>query len=283
MATRPGLIFLLAAASSGLLISCSSPAARELAAGRRALGQGRYHEAIERFNEVTIEAPGSAEAAQALYEMALIRYLRQRDVDSALTTFRKLLRSYPDHPLARDARRLLARMYQEDLGEPEKAIQEYEILLKDETDPEERKAFLLEIADCRYTADDLEAAAEAYHRVIEAFPRDPESASAYLRLAHIQRLTGRTEEAFTNLQAVLRTAKDRPSRRKAYEMRAEMLAEEGQYHEAQSCLAEAAREFPDDSEMTELLSRIREQETARALAEGEGESGEWRRWGSARP
>jgi len=283
MTARTRLLYSLAGVLIGVGVACSSPGSDELTAAREALGRGRYGEALERYTEVTIQAPGTPEAAQALYELALIHYLQRRDVDAARSTFRKILLSYPDSAVARDARRLLARMYSEDLGEPEKAIREYELLLMEETDPEQRKSLLLDIAYSRYTTGDMEGAAEAYRRVIEDFPQDQESFGAYLRLAHIQRLAGRSDEALGSLLALLGMTEDPAFRRKAYQMRAEALAELGRYEEARTCLTAAAEEFPGDPDMTELLVRIRDQENQRKLAEAEGELGEGIHWGSGRP
>ena len=269
--------------TSLVILSCSSPESDELAAAREALGGGRYREAIEHYTEVTIQAPESLEAAQALYDVALIHYLRRRDLDSARSTFRKILSFYPESDVARDARLLLARMYEQDLGAPDKAIREYEFLLESETDPAERNSLLMRIADCRYEMDDMGRAAEAYRRVAEDSPRGEESVRAYLRLAHIRRLTGRMDEAVENLETVLRVSEVPDSRRKAYQALAEVLADEGRYADAKSCLTAASEEFVGDVEIATLISRIEEQEKERRRAESDAEPGDRVRWGRGRP
>ena len=288
--TSPGLVFLASLAltcsaslASLATLSCSSPQSDELDAAREALGAGRYHEAIEHYTEVTLQAPESPEAAQALYDVGLIHYLRRRDLDSARSTFRKILSSYPESDVARDARGLLARMYEQDLGEPEKAIREYELLLESETDPGERKTLLTRIANCRYEMDDMEGAAEAYRRVVEDSPLEEESVGAYLRLAHIQRLAGRADEALENLEAVLGFSEDQGSRRKAYYARAEVLAEEGRFADAKSCLTAASEEFAGDDEIAALVSRIDDQAEERRRAESGEEPDKQVRWGRGRP
>lgn len=269
--------------SAGLVTGCSSPESNELAAAREALGAGRYGEAVERYTEVTLEAPESPEARQALYEVALIHYLRRRDLDAARSTLSKILSSYPESDVARDSRRLLARMYEQDLGEPDKAIREYELLLESETVPGERRALLVRIANCRYTMDDMEGAAEAYHRVVEDSPEDEDSVGAYLRLAHIQRLMGRVDEAIANLAAVLKLSKNRSARRRAYQAQVEILLEQGRFADAKSCLTAATGEFAGDDEMAALASRIEDQEEERRRAES-GEAPDYQvRWGRGRP
>ncbi len=282
--TSPGLVFFASLAlTCSATLSCSSPQSDELAAAREALGGGRYHEAIEHYTEVTLQAPESPEAAQALYDVGLIHYLRHRDLDSARSTFRKILSSYPESDVARDARRLLARMYEQDLGEPDKAIREYELLVESETDPGERRTLLTRIANCRYEMDDMEGAAEAYRRVVEDSPPDEESMGAYLRLAHIQRLAGRADEALENLEVVLGVSEDQGSRRKAYYAMAEVLAEQGRFADAKSCLTAASEEFAGDDEIAALVSRIDNQVEERRRAERGEESDKQVRWGRGRP
>lgn len=283
MPARSICFYLLTGISTIAVLACTSPASDELAAAREALGRGRYREAIERYTEVTIQAPGSPEAAQALYDLALIHYLKRRDLDAARSTFRKVLTSYPESAVARDARRLLGRMYEQDLGEPEKAIREYELLLEDAIDPAEKKSLLLQIANCRYNSNEIDLAAEGYRRVIERFPRDEESDGAYLRLAHIDRLNGRAEEAVQTLETLLGVTEDADTRRKAYLMQAEALGDLGRYGDAQTCLTLAEEEFPGDPEISVMASRLREQEEAQRSVASGGELEQNFRWGRARP
>ncbi len=223
MPARSIPLLVLAILASGSVFGCSSPGSDELVAAQEALGRGRYREAIEHYTEVTIQAPGSPEAAQALYDLALIYYLQRRDVETARSTLRKLLSFYPDAEVTRDARRVLARMYEEDLGQPEKAIQEYQLLLAAETDTVEAQNLLLKIANCRYNTNELELAAQVYRRVVRDFSYGEGSATAHLRLAHIDRLEGRVEKTLETLETLLARTEDPDRRRKAYLMQAEAL------------------------------------------------------------
>ena len=282
MPTRSILLLLLAILACGGVFACSSPGSDELAAAREAQGQGRYREAIEHYTEVTIQAPGSPEAAQALYNLALIHYLQRRDVETARSTLRKLLSFYPDAEVTRHAHGVLARMYEQDLGQPEKAIEEYELLLAAETDTAETKNLLLKIANCRYDTDELVLAAQVYRRVVREFPYGEGSAIAHLRLAHIHHLDGRAEKSLETLEKLLARTKEPDTRRKAYLMEAEALGDLHRYDEAGTILGRAEEEFPGDPELASMAARLRQQEEAQRSVEAGEELEQPFRWGRGR-
>jgi TolA-binding protein len=280
-------LLLLTGLLATVVVDCSSPASEELYEARRALGRGRYREAIDRYTEVTLQAPGSPEAAQALYDVALIYYLKLRDLETARSTFRKLLTFYPTSPVAREARVLLARMYEEDLGDPHRAIEEYALLIQHESDPAKDKTYLLKIAQCRYSLNQLDEAAEDYRRIIEDFAYDEESDAAFLRLAHLEAIDGRAEEALERMDTLLEISQVPESRRRAYLMQAEILGGRGQFDEAAARFERAAEEFPGDPELASLEDRLHEQqeELARAAAEARASSELEKRvrWSRGRP
>ena len=254
---------------------CTSPGAEQLEAGRRALGRGRYNEAIALYSEVALQAPGTPQAAQALYDIAVIHYLKLRDLDAARNTFRKLVSEYPKSPKAREGRRMLARMYEEDLSDPERAIQEHQVLLADARDRREERDLLAAIANCRYLLDDLVAAAEGYHRLIRDYAYEPDVDAIYLRLAHIEAMRGRAEEALDVLEALFELSRRPETRLNAYMARVEVLLEARRYDEAAASLQAAGSEFPAASEITELESRLAQQRRQeRSLDDGAKDSRE---------
>ena len=275
-------LFLLAVLVCGCAFACSSPGSDELAAAREALGQGLYREAIGHYTEVTIQAPGSPEAAQALYDLALIHYLQRRDLESARSTLRRLLSLYPDAEVTRDARRVLARMYEQDLGQPEKAIQEYELLLVTETNMAKKKNLLLKIANSRYSTDELELAAQVYGRVIQEFTYGEGSATAHLRLAHIDRLKGRAEKSIETLEKLLARAEEPDTRRRGHLMQAEAFGDLQRYEDAETLLGLAEEEFPGDPEIADMVSSLEQQEEAQRSVEANGELEKQFNWGRGR-
>jgi len=257
------------------LIACKSPAEKQLDAGRRAFGRGLYQEAINHYGELVLQMPESPEAARALYEQGIIYYLKLRDLDTAFVNFRKVITEHNDSPIAKDARLMLARMYQEDLGEHEKAIREYERLLEEMEETEEQKAILLSLADSYYELDDMGRAAEHYQRVMDLadHPDDQGADAAFLRRALIEALEGRREEALGMLEDLLEKTDEPEARHHAYVSAAEIRLISNEYEQAKAVLARADREFPDDGKLFELADRAeRQEQDGRSLDDGTIES-----------
>ncbi|MFQ5789933.1 MAG: tetratricopeptide repeat protein [Acidobacteriota bacterium] len=273
----PGTVRLLwlLGPSAAWVIGCSQPGTQQLEAGRRALGRGQYREAIALYTEVTLEASGSPQAAQALLDIGAIYYLRLRDLDAARASFRKLIAEYPQTRAAREGRRMMARMYEEDLGEPEKAIEEYKQMLAEASDAAEEKSILLSVANCLYALNRLTESASAYRRVIEEFPYDKESDQAFIRLAHIEALQGQGEQALAVLERLLGATQQQESRLRAYQARTEVFLVLGRYDEAGACLGRAEDEFPDRPDLSALRLRLdQHRQGEMSLDGGERESQE---------
>lgn len=256
-----------------VVLNCQAPLEKQLEAGERALGRGQYRKAIGIYSEVILQAPGSEQAAKALYEMAVIYYLQRRNLDAARASIRKILHEHPNTAVAHDARRLLARIYADDLKAPEKAIQEYRQLLENAGDERERRDILLSIADCRYQQDNLMAATEDYRYIIEEVSYGEATDRAFLRLAYIEALLGRSEEALEALEALIVATDNPQSRREAFLARAEIHLRTNRRPQARASLASADREFPDDPVLVDLGTRLAWLEReAKSLDDGASES-----------
>ena len=73
--------------------------------------QKKYAKAAAAFQKIITQAPGSALAAGALYEIALIHALQdnpQKDYARATHTFQEFLKRYPDNDRAIEARNWIA-------------------------------------------------------------------------------------------------------------------------------------------------------------------------------
>jgi tetratricopeptide (TPR) repeat protein len=270
--TTWGVFFLAGSLVVGFT-ACKSSAERQLEAGIQAMGRGQYREALDIFTEVVLLTPGSPEAARAIYDMGVIHYLKQRDLDAARSSFRKVLDEYPASDVAPEARRMLARVYEKEEGELHKAVQEYYRLLEHTDDQTKEKDILLDVANCYYRLDELEYASRLYRRIIEDYSYDEVSDHAYLRLAHIETLAGRGEEARSIIETLLERTDQPGSRRRAFLLAAEVVLQSSEYGRGRILLARADREFPGDPELLDLVSRLVRQEVdGRSLEEGDPEA-----------
>ncbi len=183
-------------------VGCRLSDEQRLVAGRQAMGRGEYREAIRHYNEIVLGNPSSPEAPRALYEVGVIYFLELRDVEAAKRIFREVKSDYPQSPSAKDARRMLARIYGDEQGELRRAIRAYEQLL-DEYAGRDKKEIQLAIADYYYELDEMTTAVEGYGRVIDEHAYDELSDRAYIRLAHISAFLGREEESLAAVEALL--------------------------------------------------------------------------------
>jgi tetratricopeptide (TPR) repeat protein len=131
----------------------------------------------------------------------------------------------------------------------------------------------MSIADCYYQMDAMEQATNTYRRIVEDYPYDEESDQALLRLAHCEALAGRWDASGMVLGLLLEHS-DRPeSRHRALLLAAEILLQFGEYERAWDMLARADREFPNDTDISDLATRLaRQKQDGKSLDDGAQDS-----------
>lgn len=251
-----------------LLAGCQREEIDLTARARNAIEADDYETAARLYREVTIVAPGSPLAADALLELARIYYLRLRDVDAATDRLRKLLADHANSDAAPEARRLLARIYEEDLDEPAKALEHYRALLSGEREAERRRRTLLSIANYLYRVDELEEAAEAY-RVVLALPYHADTDGAYLRLANLEWLAGEEERALSLLGELSSKTESRERRHDGVVLELDVLISLGRFDQARERLGRARESFPDSTKLDRLDERLREAIRSHRWLDGE--------------
>ncbi|MGH9319622.1 MAG: tetratricopeptide repeat protein [Vicinamibacteria bacterium] len=277
-------LFLLTLVSSAALgRGCASETERLLAEAARAEGADDYEGAARRLREIVITHPESPLAAQAQLELAQIYLLRMRDVGAAHAALVKILDDYPASPVAQKAHGLLARLYERELAEPERALLHYRAVLESRPDVETERETLLALGDCHYRLERLEEAAAAYRAAV-SLSYDGASDSAYFRLATLSRLSDDLEESLRWLQELVSRTKDPPRLYAALSAQVQVLMELDRFDEAGARLREAERLSPDAPENEELQARLRAARSEGHSFEGENETLEELqkriRWGS---
>lgn len=252
------------------LVACGDRSEELFSSGRRAMEEDDYETAARLYQEVTIQTPDSPFAARAYYELAQIYYLRLRDVGGAKDSLVKVLQDYPDAPVNVDARRLLARLYEDDLQDPERALMLYRGLLSENLEAETRRATLLDIGDCQYGMGELDASANAY-RLALSLPYDPDMDSAYMRLANLEWLGGSAEESLLLLRALQEQTTVNDYLHEALLSEVEVLVSLGRFSEADERLRVAEDSFPDSPDVEEVRSRLTDTEAQHRSLDGEGE------------
>ena len=254
---------------------------------RRAMEADNYETAARLYQEITIQAPDSPLAAEAHYELAQIYYLRLRAVDAAKDILVKMLHDYPDSSVDIDARRLLARLYEEDLQKPQRAVKLYRALLAEDLDEDVRRQILLEIAHCRYRMGEFEASANAY-RIALGLPYHRDTDSAYMRLANLEWLGGSADESLRLLRELEERTTEDDYRHEAMLSEVEVLMSLGRFFAARERMSIIVSAFPDSADVVELEARLHANELAHQSLDGEDEEARLQelqkkiRWGAGR-
>lgn len=214
-----------------------------------------YEGAAQRLREITIGHPESPLAPRAQLELAQIHLLRTRDVTAALTTLAEILDKYPESDVAPSAHRLLGRLYQRELQEPQQAILHYRAALEWKLDVSAERETLLALGHCHYRLSELEEAASIYRRAVE-LAYDETADAAYFRLATIARLSGEHQTSLRWLEELGRRTREENRRYAAMLGQVEALLSLGRLEDAQARLREAERLSPDAPENEELQARL---------------------------
>lgn len=266
---------------------CRDRAAGMLEQAREAMQKDNIEAAADLFREVTIQFPDSPLAAEALYELAEIHYLNRRDAEAAHTLLLEILTDYRTSAASTDAQRLLARLYETELDDPEKALSQYRALLDVEESPERRRSTLLSMAECYYRMDRLDKALEIYREVIH-LPYDPETDAAYFRLANLELLVGSPELALETLRQLAAVTKDGDRRFDALLSEVEVLMSLGRFSEARESIERLQKTEWDPEPVRELLIRLQSVELEHDSLDDEAQAALLRelqkqlRWGGGR-
>lgn len=283
----PAALLIAALAVAALGVGRRDGPGSLLAAATDAMERDDHETAVSTLLELTIAFPDSDEAPAAHYELAGIYHLRMRNLGAAQASLLKIVSDHPESGVALEAHLGLARLYERELDEPEKAVPHYrEVLTAAGLDEAQEREVVMSLGDCYYRLDRLADAAWCYRRAIE-LPYVSQSDGAYLRLARIEQLEGNGEAALVLLRDLASATVDRDRLREAVVGAVEVLMELRRFSEARDRLREAKSSFPAAVELDELQARLNEAQLfAQSMGEDEGALVELQkkiRWGSGRP
>lgn len=143
--------------------------------GEQANAAQDYRAAADHFLRVKRLAPGAEKICASAEYDAAAALVRLEDWAAAADVLESFRRSYPQHPLQRDATQQLATVYRQS-GQVARAAGEYERIASESDQPQVRGEALLVAGDLYGQANDTERALVAYGRYVEEFPQPVELA-----------------------------------------------------------------------------------------------------------
>jgi outer membrane protein assembly factor BamD len=190
--------------------------------GKVAYEKGDYQDAIRIFEEIRIQAPTSAVAAEAAYLQGMSRF-KMESYSSAAVDFRNVRRNYAGNPIAARAQFMVGESYFEMSPKAEldqtyalHALNEYQMFLRDfpkaegglvDTAQVRMKEIrsklahkVLLAAELYVKTEEYKSAAIYFERVLDQFYDSEYAPEAQLRLAELAYMRRKNDEAKFQLQ-----------------------------------------------------------------------------------
>ena len=228
--------------------------------------KGNYIESISNYQRFVIRHPHSPLVEKALFEVANIYYLYLGDSIQAVDSLNRLLQRNPTPFYVFRARMLLARIYQNEYDDYQRAIEQYrQVLVSFEVLDQEGEA-CFRLAECYYKLNDIPRAIEHYQRVIKRSGNQRWVEQAYLRLGSCLRLQGELERAIQAYRNLLSREVSQETESFARINLAECLEDKGDYKGALEVLQGVPVELGDKDALSRKAERLRSSIESRSLA-----------------
>jgi TolA-binding protein len=243
MGRRTAIALVLAA----LLTGCEAfdkQATQEYEAATRRWSAGDYQTAVSLYLRLVKEHPLSPHADNALYWVGVTQFLYLGETEKALQTFRLLLKKYPRRDMASAAQLYIAEIYELGYNDAARAIEEYRKAAQ-YSDKDIREKSLYSLADNLFRSGKTDEAEATWGRQVEEFPKGKRTDIALYRLGTTAYSRGHIDEAEGFYRRSLEVSRDREIFIKTKYALAQCLEAEESLPEALALYKELAPEYPN--------------------------------------
>jgi TolA-binding protein len=207
MARRIIIAFLLC----GILTGCEvfdKQASTEYEAATKRWYAGDYQTAVSMYINLVKQHPFSPQADNALYWVGVTQFLYLGETDKALETFRLLLKKYPRRDMAPQAQLYIAEIYELGYNDYPRAIEEYRRAAR-YPDNEVRERSLYSLADNLFRVGKIDEAQATWLQQVKEFPHGRRADIAYYRLGTTAYSRGKIDEAEAYYRQSLAVSRDK--------------------------------------------------------------------------
>lgn len=202
-----------------------------LRAGDAEFLSASFDEAIAKYNEILAGEPSADVVEETLYRLA-ITYHNKQDFAGSAEAFGRLLERFPGTSKKAEAHRRIADYALREGGDPGKAIDHYQASLAAGASGKDRGACLKGLALAQYEAQQYDAAAETFGKLLSDHPDVALNAETYLWLGQYLFDKGRWAEAAGAWNALLSASPEYEKRQQVRLQIGEALEHAGQMDEA---------------------------------------------------
>lgn len=210
MARRPFAILFIAAFLA-VLTACEAvdkQASFEYEAATKRWNAGDYATAVSMYVNLVKGHPFSPHADNALYWIGVTQFLYLGETEKSLETFRILLKKYPNRDMAPAAQLYIAEIYELGYNDYHRAIEEYRKATH-YSDKDVRERSLYSLADNLFRVGQIDEARTTWKAQIKEFPRGGKADLALYRLGTTAFSRGQIEEAENYYRRSLEVSRDR--------------------------------------------------------------------------
>jgi TolA-binding protein len=210
MGKRLILMLVLGAALSGLA-GCEAvdkQASLEYEAATKRWYAGDYAAAVSMYIRLVKSHPYSPHADNALYWVGVTQFLYLGETEKSLQTFRLLLKKYPSRDMAPLAQLYIAEIYELGYNDYVRAIEEYRKAAH-YSDKDVRERSLYSLADNLFRVGKVDDARSTWKTQVKEFPRGNKADLAFYRLGTSAFSKGHIEEAENYYRRSLEVSKDK--------------------------------------------------------------------------
>ncbi len=228
--------------------------------------KGNYMAAISNYQRFIVRHPYSSLVERAMFEAGNIYYLYLGDSLQAVNSLNKLLQRDPTPFYEFRARMLLARIYQNEYGDCQRAVEQYRRVLDSFGELDQWGEACFRLAECYYLLNDIPKAIEHYQSVIKKGGNQQWVERAYLRLGSCLRLRGDLEGAIQAYRNLLTRGVTKETEPFAKINLAECLEDKGDYKGALEVLQDVPAELGDKEAISRKIERLKSTIESRSLA-----------------
>jgi len=207
MGRRLAVMVVLVVALAGCEVF-DKQAALEYEAATKRWYAGEYPAAVSMYIGLVKGHPYSPHADNALYWVGVTQFLYLGETEKSLQTFRLLLKKYPRRDMAPAAQLYIAEIYELGYNDYPRAIEEYRKATP-YSDKEVREKSLYSLADNLFRVGKSEEARNTWIDQVKEFPRGGKADIAFYRLGTLSFSKGNIEEAATYYRRSLDVSKDK--------------------------------------------------------------------------
>lgn len=164
--------------------------------------KNQYRESVKVFLQIVDRYPGTKDAEVALLRVGQTFQLNLANPQNALEYFNRLVSEYPNGDKVASAHESMAVIYEKNLRDYDKAIEQYR-LLTDMSSVQDPERYMLAIGRCFYLKEDYKQAIAEYHKIVEKYPNGRFTPEAEYQIGNCFFVASKCEDAIRQYNRVL--------------------------------------------------------------------------------